>query len=65
MRNQLAVQEVTFFSFFSFRKGVLMSREVKRGVDFIRLFYNLLLPADKGLGLDGRRLTMTRAELHS
>lgn len=42
-----------------------MSREVKRGVGFIRLFDNLLLPADKGPGLDGRRLTMTRAELHS
>lgn len=42
-----------------------MWTEVKRAVDFIRLFSNLLFPADKGPGLVDRRLTMTRAELHS
>lgn len=54
-----------FISLFSFGKGVLMWTEVKRAVDFIRLFSNLLFPADKGPGLVDRRLTMTRAELHS
>lgn len=42
-----------------------MLTEVKRLADFIRLSYNLLLPADKGPGLVDGRLTVTRAELHS